>query len=101
MDKAYSILMWIFSAALLLYAGLLLLFKETELIPKSYMAHIENKRTYAVRFAFLIMLIAVAPAISGLVAFFGESFIIPALIVLVAGIVGAIIIGVKFIMPKE
>jgi hypothetical protein len=101
MDKAFSILMWALSVGLLLYAGLLLIFKETELIPKYYMAHIEDKRTYAVRFAFLIMLVAAAPAISGVVAFFGEAFMIPAFIVLIAGVVGAIIIGVKFIMPKE
>ena len=100
MDKAYSILMWIFSAALLFYAGVLLLFKEVELIPRHYMAHIEDKRTYAVRFAYLIMLVAAAPALSGLVAFFGEFLILPAVIVLIAGVIVAIVIGVKFIMPK-
>ena len=78
MDKVYSIVTIVFALCLLLYAGIL--FK---------------------RFAILIALISMAPLLSGIIALFGkiEIMIIPALIVLIGGIIAAIIIGVK-IMPK-
>lgn len=102
MDKAYSIIMIIFALCLLLYSLLLFLAKDVNLIPKSYMAKISDKELYARRFAILIAMIAAAPLLSGLIALFGriEIMIIPALIVLVAGIIVAIIIGVR-IIPTE
>ena len=48
----------------------------------------------------VIMIVATAPALSALVALFGEKFIIPALIVLIAGITGGIVIGTR-IKPND
>ena len=101
MDKVYSIVTIVFALCLLLYAGILFILKDVDLIPKSYMAKISDKKLYAKRFAILIALISMAPLLSGIIALFGkiEIMIIPALIVLIGGIIAAIIIGVK-IMPK-
>ena len=103
MEHAYSIMTIIFGICLLLYAGILFIFKDVDLIPKSYMAKISDKKLYAKRFAILIAMIAAAPILSGIIALFGkiEIMIIPALIVLVGGFIAAIVIGIKFIMPKE
>ena len=100
MDKAYSILMWVFSGGLFLYALVLFIFKDTELIPKSDKAKITDKKTYAKQFAKVIALVALAPMLSGIVGFLGGFFMIPAVIVLIGGVIAAIIIGIK-IMPKE
>lgn len=102
MDKVYSIVTIVFALCLLLYAGILFILKDVDLIPKSYMAKISDKKLYAKMFAILIALISMAPLLSGIIALFGkiEIMIIPALIVLIGGIIAAIIIGVK-IMPKE
>lgn len=102
MDKAYSILTIIFAVCLFLYAGLLFILKDVDLIPKSHMSKITDKKLYAKRFALLIAMIAVAPLLSGIIALFGkiEIMIIPALIVLVGGFIAALIIGIRF-MPKE
>ena len=102
MEHAYSIMTIIFGICLLLYAGILFIFKDVDLIPKSHMAKITDRELYAKRFALLIAMIAMAPLLSGIIALFGkiEIMIIPALIVLVGGFIAALIIGIKF-MPKE
>ena len=68
MEYGYSILMFIFSGALLLYAGLIALTGSTALIPRSRAAKIRNPRRYARRFAGVLALTAGAPANSALVA---------------------------------
>ena len=102
MEHAYSIMTIIFAVCLFLYAGILFIAKDVNLIPKSHMAKITDKKLYAKRFALLIAMIAMAPLLSGIIALFGkiEIMIIPALIVLVVVFIAALIIGIKF-MPKE
>lgn len=46
------------------------------------------------------MIISTAPLLSALLALFGSFMIIPAVIVLIGGIIGGIVIGIH-IMPKE
>ena len=58
----FSILMLCFSGALLLYAGLLALTKNYNLIPRGYASRVKDKRAYAVNLAKVIALTAVPPA---------------------------------------
>ena len=62
--------MFCFSAALLLYAGVLALTRDTELIPRSGMTKIEDKRAYATAFARVIAVVALAPMSSGFYGLF-------------------------------
>jgi hypothetical protein len=68
-----SILLFIFSGALLLYAALLALTKDVSLIPRGGAAKVKNARTYAKRFAGVIALVAVAPLHGGLAALFDAT----------------------------
>lgn len=97
MDKAYSILMFCFSACLFLYAGLLALTRDVGLVPKTYAAKIKNKKEYAKGIAKVVALTALAPLISGVVALFGDMdrMVLPALLVLIAGFIVFIYLGVK------
>ena len=68
MEYGYSILMFIFSGALLLYAALIALTGSTGLIPRQHSVKTDNPRRYARRFAGVLALTALAPAHSGLIA---------------------------------
>ena len=77
------ILMFIFSGAILLYALILAWTKDIGLIRRSYGAKIKDRKVYAVQFAKVLALTAIAPALSDLVGFvtenvlcFGLTFII-------------------------
>lgn len=100
MEHAYSVLMGIFATLLFLYGLLVTLTKDDKLIFRSYAAKMTDKKLYAKQFGKVIMIVATAPALSAFVALFGEKFIIPALIVLIAGITGGIVIGTR-IMPND
>ena len=94
---AYSIITIVFALVLFLYAGLLALLKDYDLIPKSYMSKVKDKRQYTLHFALIIVMIAVVMAVSGIMALFGKVMLIPAIIVLVVGFLASIIIGVKIV----
>ena len=68
MEYGYSILMAIFSAALLLYAGLMALFKDYKMIP--FRARVsfkpKNEKKYMTQLAKVIALVALSPALSAL-----------------------------------
>ena len=77
------ILMFIFSGTILLYALILAWTKDIGLIRRSYSAKIKDRKVYAVQFAKVLALTAIAPALSDLVGFvtenvlcFGLTFII-------------------------
>ena len=67
------ILMFIFSGAILLYALLLAWTKDIGLIRRSYAVKIKNRKKYAVQFAKVLALTAIAPALTALAGFVTES----------------------------
>ena len=102
MDYGYSILMLCLAGGLLLYAGLIALGGFT-FIPKKRFVDPKDKRRYATQFAKMLALVAAAPAASSLTAFIGvmatgssDKVIIPALMVLIIGLVVCIYIGSRF-----
>ena len=66
----FSILMFIFSGALLIYAGLLALTRNYNMIPRGYAANPADKRTYARAFAKTMAVVALAPLNGGYFALF-------------------------------
>ncbi len=94
MEYGYSILMALFSAALLLYAGLMALTKDYKILPLRARVSVKpkNEKAYMTQFAKVIALVAVSPALSALVGLWN----VPAAgIVLVAAAVGFIWLGTK------
>ena len=65
--------MFIFSGVILLYVLLLAWTKDVGLIRRSYAAKMKDKRTYAVQFAKVLALTAIAPALTALAGFVTES----------------------------
>ena len=86
----FSILMFCFSGALILYAGLLALTKDCRLIPRDHTAKPGNKKAYAVNMAKAIALTAVPPAHCAIAALFNGLL---ALTVFVVELVMALWIG--------
>lgn len=70
MEQGFSILMFIFSGALLLYAGLMALTRDYKLVP--YRARVsvkpKNPKQYMLQLSKAVALTAAAPALSGLAA---------------------------------
>lgn len=89
----FSILMFIFSGALLLYAGLLALTKDYALIPRGDAVAPRDKAAYVRAFAKAIAVAALAPMSAGFIALFS-----PALggIMLVSNFASCIWIGTLF-----
>lgn len=98
MEYGYSILMAAFSAALLLYAGLMALFKDYKMIPLrarvSYKP--KNEKKYMTQLAKVIALVAISPALSSLVGLWN---IFAGMIVLILATIFFIWLGTK-IMKK-
>lgn len=94
MEYAYSILMGIFAAALLLYAGLMALTKDYKMLPYRSRQSVKpkNPKAYMTQLAKVVALVSPAPALSALV---GLWSLLAALIVLLAGFVGFIWLGTK------
>lgn len=80
MEYGYSVLMAFFSAALLLYAGLMALFKDYRLLPFRARVAVEPKdeKRYMVRLAKILALVAASPALSALTGLwnFTAAFIV-------------------------
>ena len=100
MEYGYSILMGIFAGVLFLYGLITFLSGDILLVARNWAAKISDKKRYARQFGKVIMIISTAPLLSALLALFGSFMIIPAVIVLIGGIIGGIVIGIH-IMPKE
>ena len=88
-----SILMFCFSGALLLYAGLLALTKDYTMIPRNYAVKPKDPKAYAVAFAKMMALVALAPLGSGIYAQFNPALGLAALGV---GLVICIWAGTRF-----
>lgn len=69
MEYGYSVLMAAFSAALLLYAGLMALFKDYKMLPMRARVSVKPKdeKRYMLRLAKMIALAAASPALSALI----------------------------------
>lgn len=100
MEYAYSILMFIFGAAIFLYGLLVMLTRDHKLIMRHWAAKMTDPKLYARQFGKVLMIVSTAPLVSGLVALIGEKLMIPAVIVLIGGVIGGIVIGIR-IMPKD
>lgn len=98
MEYGFSILMFIFSGILLLYAGLMALTKNYDMLPVRARVSVEpkDKRAYAVQLAKVIALVAAAPALGGLVGLWN---ILAGVIVLIGSSVFLIWLGTKIIKP--
>ena len=90
----YSVLMCAFAGALLLYAGLMALFKDYKMLPLRARTSVKpkNEKRYMVRLAKMVALAALSPAVS---AFAGLWNVTVALIVLIVSGVVFIWIGTK------
>lgn len=94
MEQAYSILMFCFALGLLLYAVAIALSGSTELIPRSEMVKVRDRKRYARQFAKTLAIVALGPAVSGLIGLLlgpglGTIALVPAMVV-------CIWVGVRF-----
>lgn len=82
MEYGYSILMGIFAGLILVYAGLMALFKDYKMLPLRARVSVKpkNEKLYAKQLAKAIALVALAPALSALTGLWN---LLAALIVLV------------------
>ena len=87
------------AGGLLLYAGLLALAKDPMLIPKHYAAKMRNQKAYTVMIAKIVAVIAIPFAASGIVGLIwnGEQTLLPAIIVLIIGLVICIWLSSKIV----
>ncbi len=100
MEYGYSILMGCFSAALLLYAGLMALTKDYKMLPFRARVSVKPKdeKRYMTQLAKAVALAALAPALSALVGLWNKA---TALIVWVAAEAFLIWLGTKFMKNVE
>ena len=93
MENGFPILMLCLSGGLLLYAGLLALTKDPELIMRHWAAKMKDGKAYAAQFAKVIAVVAAAPAASGLTGLLaGLKW---SAVVLIAGLIICIYIGTR------
>ncbi len=94
MEYAYSILMAIFAAAVLLYAGVLALTKDYSMLPYQVRHSVrkQDAARYLPQLAKAVALAALAPALSALVGLWSAA---AAVIVLVAALIVFLRLGTK------
>ena len=100
MEYGYSVLMAIFSAALLLYAGLMAIFRDYKMIPMRARVSVKpkNEKKYMAQLAKVIALVALSPALSALAGLWNP---IAALIVLILSAILFIWLGTKLMKNVE
>ena len=100
MEYGYSILMGIFAAAILLYAGLMALTKDYSILPlrSRQSVHPKDPKRYMTQLSKVVALVAASPALSALVGLWN---MIAALIVLIGSMVLFIWIGTKIMKGVE
>ena len=102
MEYAYTFMTIAFGGMMLLYAGLLALFKDYKMIPRHWAARPKNPKLYAVCFAKLIAVIGLGFVISGLIWLLAPTTLwvqILAVAVLVLSIVVDVKVGKKLFDP--
>jgi hypothetical protein len=94
MEYGFSILMFIFAGAILLYAGILALTKDYNMLPYRSRVSVKPKdpKRYAAGLAKVLALVALAPALGGLAALWRPM---AGVAVLIGGAVLFIWIGTK------
>lgn len=94
MEYGYSVLMGIFVAALLLYAGLMALTKDYNLLPFRARTSVKPKdpKRYMTELSKVVALVSLSPALSALA---GLWSMLAAMIVLIAGFVLFLWIGTR------
>lgn len=99
MEYAYSILMGIFSAAILLYAGLMALTKDYKILPYRSRQSVKpkNEKLYMTQLSKVLALVALSPSLSALVGLWNN---IAAAVVLVASLVFFIWLGSSRLMKN-
>ena len=100
MEYGYSILMGIFSAAILVYAGLMALTKDYRMLPYRATVSVKpkNPKKYMTQLAKVIALVALSPALSALAGLWNTA---AAVIVLIGTMVLFIWLGTKIMKGIE
>lgn len=100
MEYGYSVLMAIFSAALLLYAGLMAIFRDYKMIPMRARVSVKpkNEKKYMAQLAKVIALVALSPALSALAGLWNS---LAGLIVLILSAILFIWLGTKLMKNVE
>ena len=88
----FAIIMFVFSGAILLYAGVLALTRDVGMLRRRYAAKMTDPRAYALKVAKVLAIVALSPALSGAAALFSAM---AAVIVFVVSLVVRIWLGVK------
>ena len=88
----FSIIMFCFSGAILLYAGIMGLTGDSSMLRKQWAVNIDDKKAYARKVAKILAITALAPALGGVVGLFST---LAGLIALFVGLVVFIWLGVK------
>ena len=100
MEYGYSILMAVFAAAILCYAGLMAIVKDYKMLP--YRARVsvkpKDEKRYMVQLSKAVALVALAPALSALAGLWN---MLAAMIVLIAGTVFFIWLGTRLMRGVE
>ena len=90
-----AIIMFVFSGAILLYAGVMALSRDINMIPRSHAAKVRDKKAYALKVAKVLAIVAISPALTGVAALFSS---VAAAIVFIVSLVACIWVGVKATM---
>lgn len=100
MEHGYSVLMGIFAGAILLYAGLMALTKDYNMLPYRATNSVKPKdpKKYMTRLSKAVALAALSPALSALT---GLCSMTAAVIVLIASMVLFLWLGVKIMKGVE
>ena len=100
MEYGYSILMGIFSAAILVYAGLMALTKDYRMLPYRATVSVKpkNPKKYMTQLAKVIALVSLSPALSALAGLWN---MVAAVIVLIGTMVLFIWLGTKIMKGIE
>ena len=95
MDNGFSVLMFIFSGLILLYAAIMAITKDYNMLPFRARVSVKpkNPKAYAFQLSKVIALVAVVPALAGLAAYVHALL---AVAVFVLGLVVTLWIGTKW-----
>ncbi len=94
-----SIVLFVFAAALLIYAGMTALTKKI-VVPINRSASVKNAtKAYAVKMAKLIAFMAIAPAVGGIFGLFIDIIAVPVIIFIVL-FIALLVIGNKIIIER-
>ena len=97
MNYVYPIIMGCLALGILGYAAVIAIAGTTDLIPRHYAAKVRNKKIYARRFALLLVIVAAAPIISGIVGLFS---VLAGVIILIIGLAICLYVGARVFTGK-